>query len=94
MTAPKGYLNARQAAIYVGYEPGAGPRRTDKAMRAFYAFVRRHKVQTKRRGRSLLFRERDLDRAIDACTDAEQRERFDRMASLAREYARGTARSA
>lgn len=83
------YLNARRAAEYVGYEPGSGPAGKDKAMRAFYAFVRRHKVETKHLGRRLLFRQRDLDRAIERCTDDATDTRFARMEALARQHARG-----
>lgn len=71
MRTPEGYLNARQAAAYVGYEPSATTSaRDDKAMRAFYQFVRDHHVTTHHRGRRLLFLRADLDRAIGRCTDA------------------------
>ena len=86
-----GYLNARQAAAYVGYEPTGGPTTGDKAMDAFYHFVRRHHVETHRRGRRLLFLRSDLDRAIGRCTDAQQQGKFDRMETLARQHARGEA---
>jgi hypothetical protein len=83
------YLNARQAAEYVGYEPGvdaAGkplPVSEDKQMRAFYAWVRDHKVLKKRRGRTLLFLEYDLDCAIDASTEAGNTS-LEQLAELAR----------
>lgn len=91
----EGFLNARQAAAYIGYEPGVDsdgrPRPTsqDKAMRAFYEFVRRHRVETHHRGRRLLFRRVDLDRAINRCTDARQHSALEEMEELARRHARG-----
>jgi hypothetical protein len=95
------YLNARQAAAYVGYEPGVDgegqplPTADDKAMRAFYQFVRRHKVETKRAGRRLLFRKSSLDRAIERSTEAyaDARSPMERMEELARKHARGEARA-
>lgn len=88
------YLNARQAAAYVGYEPGVDaegqpvPSHKDKAMRAFYKFVARHRVDTKRRGRSLLFERAALDAAIGKCTD-DRMDRLERMRDLGRRHARG-----
>lgn len=93
-----GYLDARDAARYVGYKPAVDKRGTaipahkDPQMWAFYAFVRRHHVETRRRGRRLLFRRSWLDRALDRCTEdqqAQQRERLAAMADLARRHARG-----
>jgi hypothetical protein len=95
MKTGDGLLNARQAAAYVGYEPGVDaqgqplPWGQDKAMRAFYAFVRRHAVETKRCGRRLRFSRLALDRAIDRCTDTAQQDRLERMAALGRQHARG-----
>jgi hypothetical protein len=53
--------------------------------------VRRNHVQSKRRGRRLVFRREWLDAALDRCTDeqrAQRDERLDRMAALARQHAR------
>jgi hypothetical protein len=89
-----GFLNARQAAAYVGYEVGDGPSRTDPQMRCFYAFMEHHKVKKHKRGASLLFKREDLDRAIGRATDqhnAEHQDRLERMAELARTHARGQA---
>jgi hypothetical protein len=89
---PEGYLNARKAAAYVGYEPNGGPARHDNELKAFYAFVRRYRVETKRRGRGprapLLFKRESLDRAIEACSQA-SRTPLEEMEELARRHARG-----
>jgi hypothetical protein len=91
--AAEPYLNARQAAEYIGYQPSGGPAGTDKAMRAFYAFVRNKKIPAKRLGRKgLRFRRADLDRALDRATeehDQQHQERLARMEALARKHARG-----
>lgn len=90
MKEPAGYLNARQAAAYLGYEVGDGSSRTDPAMRAFYALVyrHRHRLVTKRRGQTLLFRKVDLDAFVDQSTEAHE-DKFERMSTLAREHAAG-----
>jgi len=90
MRTPEGYLNARQAAVHVGYEPTEGvAARDDKQMRAFYQFVRDHHVTKHRRGRRLLFLRADLDRAIGRCSDAfTPDDRFAAMEELARRKAR------
>lgn len=93
-----GFLNARQAAAYVGYNVAPeraadGTRNTnreDPGVRAFYAWATSHNVKKHRRGRSLLFRRVDLDRAIGASTDAHddaQQSRLDRMAEMGRQFA-------
>jgi hypothetical protein len=92
---PAGYLNARQAAAYIGYEVAERdehgtrlPSRDDKGMRAFYEFARRHPITKKHRGRCLLFRRADLDAAIEKSTE-DHESKFDRMATLARKHAAG-----
>jgi hypothetical protein len=82
------YLNARDAAEYVGYKPSGAPADEDRQMWAFYAFVRRHKVVTQRLGRSLRFTRADLDDAVKKSTD-EHMTKLERMEALAREHARG-----
>lgn len=91
MKPADGFLNARQAAAYVGYEPGSGPARTDKAIKAFYAWVARHRVTSHRRGRVLLFTRTDLDVAIGHSTDAHlaRQNRLEQIEELARRDARG-----
>lgn len=86
-----GYLNARQAAAYVGYEPAEGTRsREDKQTRAFYEWARRHGVTKHRRGRCLLFLRADLDRAIGRSTDTHNAQTaLERMADLARRHVAG-----
>ncbi len=90
MKAVAGYLNARQAAAYLGYEVGEGRSRTDPAMRAFYALVsrHRHRLPTKRRGQTLLFRRVDLDAFVDQSTEAHE-DKLARMETLARKHAAG-----
>lgn len=94
------WLPARRAAEHVGYEPGPGPSRRDPAMRAFYAFVQRHRhrIRTKKFGALLRFKESDLDRVMDEFADADDRtrrqSRIDEAARRAREDARIAARSA
>src|ERR1043166_6935179 len=58
-------LTSRQAALYVGYEPNDVPCERDHAMKAFYAWVQRHAVPTRRRGRTLIFKRSALDAALD-----------------------------
>jgi hypothetical protein len=93
-----GYLDVRAAAEYVGYTPAKDalgrwiPAHKDRQIRCFYEWVRRHDVQTAYRGRRLLFRRSWLDRALDRCTEdqqAQQRDRREAMADLARRHARG-----
>jgi len=86
----EGFLNARRAAAYVGYEPGTrfNAKGHDLEMRAFYEFVRRHGVANTRRGRRLVFRRVELDRALGRCTEEAQHGRLN-MAELARRHARG-----
>lgn len=89
-----GYLNAADAAAYVGYKPGTrfNRRRQDMELRAFYAFVDRHQVVTKHRGRRLLFSKPDLDRAVDASTEQHEG-RIAAMEELGRRHARGELRA-
>jgi hypothetical protein len=86
------YLNARQAARFVGFEPGDRSARSDKEMRRFYAWVRRARVPTHRRAeRCLLFRVSELEGAIAAATsDApETNAALTQMEALAREHVLG-----
>lgn len=85
----EGFLNARQAAAYVGYEPGEGPARTDRAMKCLYEFVRRHKVRKYGSPGRLLFSTADLDRAVGKPAPPANVAEFERMAELARKHARG-----
>lgn len=99
-TEEEGFLNSRDAARYVGYNPqpaiaADGTRNnaaSDSQMRAFYAWVDSHQVPKHRRGRCLLFKREDLDRAIGRCTDAHHTQhlsRLEQMAELGRRLARG-----
>lgn len=101
MSVTDPYLDARDAAIYVGYKPALDaqgkpvPADKDPQMSAFYKFVRRHDVQTTRRGRRLLFRRSWLDRALARCDDeqlAQQRDRMTQIGELAKRLARGESR--
>lgn len=91
------YIDARAAAIHVGYTPTPGvPAHKDPQMRAFYEWVRRHHVQTTHRGRRLLFRRSWLDAALGQCDEeqlAQRRDRLAQMGELARRHARGEVRS-
>lgn len=95
MRESEGYLNARQAAAYVGYEPKpAGTKGPDTELRAFYAWVRRNHVEVYARDRSggARFKRRDLDRVIERNTAAHREAgetRLERMARLGRAHARG-----
>jgi hypothetical protein len=57
------YLNAWQAALYVGYDVQA-PESTDRAVRSFLEWARQRGMPTLHRGRRVLFRRVDLDRAL------------------------------
>lgn len=59
------YLNAREAAKYCAFTDDAGVLQ----MKAFYAWVAEHHVTKKHRGRRLLFRPDDLDRAVEEGKD-------------------------
>jgi hypothetical protein len=65
------YLNARQAAIYCGFEPG--PRgtvvRTDPQMKAFFSWASSRGVRSTP-GRQGLYRRADLDAAIQGTRGA------------------------
>lgn len=91
MKAAEGFMTAREAAAYVGYDPAPNrAAREDCAMRCFYAWATNHCVKKYRRGSRLLFRRSDLDRAIGETTDKYDSERvspMDRMADLARRHA-------
>jgi hypothetical protein len=83
------YLNAEQAARYVGYEPGQrNARGQDPQMRCFYAFIKRRKVTPIADGRRLLFRREDLDHALGREPRASTSS-LDEMRELAAEHARG-----
>lgn len=73
-----GYLNARQAAEHVGYDP-ARPR-------AFFAWVRRNHVQTYAADASggVRFKRIDLDRVIQRNTEEYLRTRETRLEFLRR----------
>lgn len=92
------FLNARQAAKYVGFEPGEGTARDDKEMRRFYEWVRVARVPKHQRGpRNLLFRVSELEAAIAAASADDPvatTESLDRMETLARDWIRGGLRIA
>ena len=87
---PEGFVNARTAARFVGYEPGEGPARRDPEMRAFYAFVDAARVPKHRRGeRCLVFRLSELEAAITTADHEGEASSHSltRMEALAREHA-------
>lgn len=79
------WIDAVAAAQHVGYGP--------TQIRLFYKWLRRHRVEKHYRGRALVFRRSALDAAIarltEAQEDAQDRDRFGHMATLARRHARG-----
>lgn len=100
MKPADGFLSARQAAEYVGYQPAPerdaeGKRnlaRSDLAVKAFYEWATRKGVKKYHRGRCLLFKRVDLDRAIGRSTedhDEQHQDRLERMAALGRQHAAG-----
>lgn len=97
MKASAGYLNARQAAIHVGYQPlpernkdgSRNHARTDPAMRAFYEAARRKGVAKYGSSHRVLFKQEDLDRAWGSRVDTDQPSPLDRMAERARRHVAG-----
>lgn len=62
-------LTAREAAVYVGYEPRPDlPTRFDRQLKAFYAFCRRHRIRAFWHGRERRFLPSDID-AVCVRTD-------------------------
>lgn len=81
------FINARQAARFVGFEPGEGPARTDPQMRAFYQWVSTNRVPKHQRGpRVLVFRLSELEAVITAAERAAPEASLTRMEQLAREH--------
>jgi hypothetical protein len=87
------YLNARQAARYLGYEVGDGPVRTDKGVRAFREMCRRHGVKAQHFGRRALFSRAELDAAVSPTNGTAAQDAFARMEALAQQDARGEGRA-
>lgn len=69
------WLSAEQAALHLGFVDAAG----QPEMRRFYKFLQRHKPKAHRLGRSLRFRQVDLD----ACVEAEPEKKAGALTLLA-----------
>jgi hypothetical protein len=77
------WLNTRQAAAYVGYEPGTGPLAQDPQIRCFYAWCRARGVH-QQPGRAV-YAQADLDAAISGTTPEAPAPALARMRQLARQ---------
>jgi hypothetical protein len=75
------WLNTRQAARYVGYEPGDGPLSADPQIRCFYAWCVSRGVH-QQPGRAV-YAQADLDAAISGTTP--EAPALARMRQLARQ---------
>lgn len=81
MTDDRQWLNTRQAARYVGYEPGDGPLAADPQVRCFYSWALSRGV--KRQPGRAVYARRDLDAAISG--QAPDSPALEHMRQLARQ---------
>lgn len=70
-----GFVNARRAAEFAGYDPSVDERR---AVRAFNAWIRKKGIRTYHRNGTQVFKRRDLERAIEEESEAYEAERLSR----------------
>jgi hypothetical protein len=79
LTDGRPYLTTRQAAIYIGYDPGTGPLAKDSQIRCFYTWAVSRGIR-QQPGRTVYLRS-DLDAAVRGTSpDGPELERMRKMA--------------
>jgi hypothetical protein len=91
LTDGRPYLNAWQAAMYIGCDITTATR-DDRALQTFYEWARRNRVPKMHRGRCLLFRRVDLDRAVGEPQARHSEAQHDTLQQAALRLARGERR--